>query len=257
MKKQAKINSHPDISVTEIAMTLLSILAMAGALLLAFAELDLETKRLLFTIDTIICFIFITYWFYGFFHTSEKKAFVKHRWIDLIASVPAIEPLRYARFFQILRVVRTVRMSHRLLKKVINTREITMISLLIFIIAILSISSIMILLIEGNLPNANIDTAEEAIWWALVTISTVGYGDYYPVTTAGRFFGSLLILCGVSFFGILSGFMASLFMSPSKEPDQVQEKLLAQLEEITQQQQKLMKKMTALERSLSITQKGQ
>jgi voltage-gated potassium channel len=53
------------------------------------------------------------------------------------------------------------------------------------------------------------------IWWAMATITTVGYGDRYPVTTEGRFIGALLMLVGVGLFGTLAGFIASWFLQPS------------------------------------------
>jgi voltage-gated potassium channel len=82
------------------------------------------------------------------------------------------------------------------------------------LVLILTLSSILILLVETGDPKANIHTAEQAIWWALVTISTVGYGDFYPVTTLGHVIGALVIISGVSFFGVISGYMASVFITP-------------------------------------------
>ena len=60
-----------------------------------------------------------------------------------------------------------------------------------------------------------IESAQDAIWYVLVTMSTVGYGDFYPVTDPGRIIGSLIILVGVGVFGTLTGFLANAFLSPS------------------------------------------
>lgn len=73
------------------------------------------------------------------------------------------------------------------------------------------------LLVESGAEGANIQTAENAIWWAIVTISTVGYGDFYPVTTVGHVIGGVVIVCGASFFGVISGYMASLFVAPDEQ----------------------------------------
>ena len=62
----------------------------------------------------------------------------------------------------------------------------------------------------------NIKTAAEALWWAFTTITTVAYGDYFPVTPEGRIVGALLMTAGVGLFGILSGFVASWFLAPSQ-----------------------------------------
>ena len=72
-------------------------------------------------------------------------------------------------------------------------------------------SSIAILHVEVH-PNSNIKTAEDALWWAYVTITTVGYGDKFPVTMEGRIIASILMTAGVGLFGIFSGFLASWFV---------------------------------------------
>lgn len=61
-------------------------------------------------------------------------------------------------------------------------------------------------------PESNIKTAEDAIWWAFVTITTVGYGDRYPVTTEGRIIAAFLMITGVALFGTFTGFIAAWFM---------------------------------------------
>jgi voltage-gated potassium channel len=88
------------------------------------------------------------------------------------------------------------------------------------IIAIVMVlfSSIAILQVE-NAPNSNIKTAEDAIWWAWVTVTTVGYGDKYPVTTEGRIIASVLMAVGVGVLGTFTGLMASWFMSEKKIRD--------------------------------------
>ena len=57
------------------------------------------------------------------------------------------------------------------------------------------------------------------MWYLIVTMSTVGYGDQYPVTGIGRLIGSLIIVVGVGVFGTLTGFLANLFLSPSDSED--------------------------------------
>jgi voltage-gated potassium channel len=71
--------------------------------------------------------------------------------------------------------------------------------------------SIAILNVE-SVEAANIKTAEDAVWWSLVTIATVGYGDRYPVTTEGRMIAVVLMSGGVALYGVFSGFLASWFV---------------------------------------------
>jgi voltage-gated potassium channel len=199
----------------QLAMMVLSLLSVVLVLAIAFGRFDKETHRLLLMIDTGICIIFLSQFFYGLVQARNKLYYIKHHWIDFIASIPAIEALRIARVFQILRVVRLLRMSRSwLLPLLKQRRQATLASLLVALVLILTLSSILILLVETGNPGANIHTAEQAIWWALVTISTVGYGDFYPVTTLGHVIGAMVIISGVSFFGVISGYMASVFITP-------------------------------------------
>lgn len=66
-------------------------------------------------------------------------------------------------------------------------------------------------------PEANIRTAEDALWWAMATITTVGYGDRYPITTEGRVLAAMLMVAGVGLFGTLSAALAAWFLAPEGE----------------------------------------
>lgn len=210
-----------NLSPIEVAMMLLSLLSVIIVLVMTFGRLDTETYRLLFFIDTTICMIFMVNFFAGLLRSRNKLFYLRHHWIDFIASIPAIEALRIARVFQILRVIRLIRMSRSFLIPLIKQRkQATLASLLVAMVTILTFASIIILIVESGTEGANIQTAEQAIWWALVTISTVGYGDFYPVSTAGHIVGGIVIVSGVSFFGVISGYMASVFVAPDESERQ-------------------------------------
>jgi hypothetical protein len=70
-----------------------------------------------------------------------------------------------------------------------------------------------VLQIEKPAPNGNILTGEDAVWWSIVTIATVAYGDRYPTTPEGRLIGPLMIIVGVSLFSVLTSFIATTFVA--------------------------------------------
>ncbi len=72
---------------------------------------------------------------------------------------------------------------------------------------------------EENAPGANITTGGDALWWAFVSITTVGYGDKYPITTGGRTAAVFVLAAGVGLFGVLSGYLANFFLAPAKTDD--------------------------------------
>ena len=81
------------------------------------------------------------------------------------------------------------------------------------VIVVLEVSSILILPLESKSPDANITTAGDALWWGIVTVTTVGYGDQYPVTTGGRIVGVFVLIVGVGLFGTFTGFLANAFLA--------------------------------------------
>ncbi len=85
------------------------------------------------------------------------------------------------------------------------------------VLLVLEFGGIAIIYIESPNPTANITTPSDAVWWAFVTITTVGYGDQYPVTNSGRIIGMFVMVLGVGLFGVLTGFLANSLLSPRDE----------------------------------------
>ena len=94
--------------------------------------------------------------------------------------------------------------------------ESALLTLVLLGILVLEFGSLEILHIEGHRPGANITSGSDALWYVVVTISTVGYGDRFPVSDAGRIFGSLIIVLGVGIFGAVHGYLATVFIAPAR-----------------------------------------
>jgi voltage-gated potassium channel len=145
---------------------------------------------------------------------------MKWGWIDLISSLPMIDSLRAGRLIRLIRLFRIIR-AFRSTKNLVNhifknKAEGALTSVTAIAILLIIFSSIAILQVE-TAPKSNIKTAEDAIWWSYVTITTVGYGDLVPVTTEGRIIAALLMTAGMGIFGIFTAFIASLFVSDRRE----------------------------------------
>lgn len=147
------------------------------------------------------------------FINAEKKwaYFKKEGWIDLISSIPAIEFLRLGRFAKIVRVLRVIRIikSYRMIVNLFldNRVQSTLVLVTLLTITTICISSVGILIAEENV--GNITTASDALWWSFVSITTVGYGDYYPVTNMGRIFASMSMIIGIALLGVFTATMAA------------------------------------------------
>ena len=115
--------------------------------------------------------------------------------------------------------------------------------------------------VEQGVPNANIVSAGDSIWWGLVTITTVGYGDQYPVGEGGRIVGAFLLFAGIALFSVLTGFIANVFLAPDRPRRRARAAArtpaaeLAELAELMRQQERqsaaIRTKMHDLERAWS------
>jgi voltage-gated potassium channel len=179
-----------------------------------------STVDLLDGVENALCVIFLADFLRSLRRAPNKWAyFLKGGgWLDLLGSIPFTKfaIFRFARLFRIARVMRTLKGSD--FRKMLTDQLAQSTLLFIFAIAFVLIFTIAFLVLkaeQGN-PHANITTYTNAVWWAFVTITTVGYGDYYPVTTVGRFFAIVLMFAGLGIIGVLSSYLASTFISLQK-----------------------------------------
>ena len=215
-------NTGNKFGLLNLLVLILSIYILLALLLDTLFKLDPETSKILEYIDSVICVFFVIEFCIRFYQAERKLAFMKWGWIDLLASIPTFNYLRFARILRLIRLLRIIRAfksTQQFVHHIFRNRAqgaFTSVSIIAFLLIIFS--SIAILQFE-TAPDSNIKTAEDALWWSYVTITTVGYGDRYPVTGEGRIIGMILMTGGVGLFGTFSGFIASWFVS-GKKPDE-------------------------------------
>lgn len=209
-------SKSPEFHPLNIIIIFLSIYVLIALVADTFFKLPSEVSEVLDLIDTFICVIFLIDFIVRFYKSDNKLQFMKWGWIDLISSIPNIDYLRAGRILRLirlLRVLRAFRSINHLIKHVYkNKSQGTFATASVIALLMIIFSSIAILQVEND-PNSNIKTAEDALWWSYVTITTVGYGDKYPVTTEGRIIAVALMTVGVGLFGTFTGFLASLFVA--------------------------------------------
>jgi voltage-gated potassium channel len=209
-----------------LVLTVFSLVIMVG-LILPFNQ---ETHDLLFVYDNVIALIFLGDFIFNITGAKPKRAyFIGQRgWLDLLGSIPSLGIttlgglLRLARLSRLARITRLMGGKRRaaIIKDVLDNRGqyATFITLLAAGLVLAS-ASIIVLAFEAGAPGANIKTGGEALWWGLVTLTTVGYGDFFPVTMGGRITATFVMFAGVGIIGALASILASLLVAPSKSPD--------------------------------------
>lgn len=216
-------NNNPNkdsLSFLNVIVLILSVYVLVALLVDTVFKLPLEISRILNFIDNIICGVFLFDFITRFYRSKNRLEFMKWGWIDLISSIPNLDLFRAGRALRLIRLFRILRAfksTKHLVQYVFRKRaQGTIMAAAIIAFLMLIFSSIAILQVETD-PNSNIKSAEDALWWAFTTITTVGYGDRYPVTTEGRIIAVLLMSAGVGIFGTFTAFVASWFVAQSKE----------------------------------------
>ena len=199
----------------------ISIFSMILIGIITFAPISPENLKIIQFLDYVICAIFFVDFLITFIRAENKRRyFFTWGWFDLLSSIPAVYFLRYFRFARILRIGRVLRGARagKIMASFVmgNRAQSGIIGALIMTVLLIFIGSISVLQLEQGL-GGNINNAEDAIWWAVTTMTTVGLGDMYPVSTEGKIISAVLMFAGIGLFGVVSGFVASVFIAPSSK----------------------------------------
>jgi len=220
-----------------IFILVLTVLSLAVMVLLLLPLSD-ATIQLLSVYDNLICVIFLIDFALNLRGASKKSDyFIKERgWLDLLGSIPSlgwltnagrfVGLLRLARLSRLARIARLLRGENKktLVKDILENRSryATFLTILLTIL-VLTVASVLVLQFESQSPeNANIQSGVDALWYSIVTITTVGYGDFYPVTPGGRITAMFIMFAGVGIIGALASILASLLVggsSPAEEEE--------------------------------------
>jgi voltage-gated potassium channel len=212
-----------------VFMLVLTVISLAVMVLLVL-PLPAETTTLLIFYDNAICVIFIVDFAMRMVRAKSKRDyfFRQRGWLDLLGSVPSLQffrftvLLRLARLSRLARIARVLEARNRdeLARDVIanRTQYAGFVTVLLAFVVLIT-ASVLVLNAETRSDDANIDSGWDAFWWAFVTITTVGYGDRYPVTTAGRVGAMLVMTMGIGIIGALASILASVLVGDGDEPE--------------------------------------
>lgn len=133
--------------------------------------------------------------------------------IDLLAIIPSYRPLRFLRIFLLFRLFKLFRYVHSYNEfiKVLFEKRFEFYTLFIFTIFIIFTSASAIFFFEAKEDGGNIETFFDGIYWSLITLTTVGYGDITPQTTEGRVITMVLVICGLAVLAFITSIIVSAF----------------------------------------------
>lgn len=217
----------------ELFMVALTTLSLVNIVIL-IGPFDADIKQVAGIVDIYLSLFFIAD-FLGrlyFAEPWEDYFFKRQGFLDLLGSLPfpVVRVFRVVRLYRGIQRVRSLG-GRRIVRRLAMQRAQTALLFASFlVILILEVGSMLVVNAERASPEANIRTGGDALWWAIVSVATVGYGDKYPVTTTGRVVGVFMIIGGVGLFGVFTGYVARLFLAPPRPDDVAAEALAAEAE---------------------------
>jgi voltage-gated potassium channel len=196
----------------ELFVSIVTAVSVIVILLPSIFSLTYNQMQTIYIFDIIVVVILIAD-FYLRFKESEEKAikFILKHWYEIPAMLPLILfaiveqdqgfiGAAAARGLRLIRLFRIIHLFFRTLR-VFEGRRILYI--IVFATMALTFGAIGEYLVEASNPDAKITNIGDAFWWAIATVTTVGYGDVYPVTVGGKIIASLLMIVGIAILGVL------------------------------------------------------
>jgi len=231
----ARLERWTDWPLTVLALVLIPVLVAPYAF-----SLSPSTIRALDGIDYVIWGIFVADLLIKLVIAPRRTRYLGDHWFDVVlVTLPMLRPFRVMRSLRALRLVRASRAVVAGARVLIVGRTILVQHglhyILLAALAVITIGASLAVAFERDAPDASIRTLPDGLWWAVTTATTVGYGDVYPRTAAGRGVGVVLMLLGITLFGALTANLAAFFVEDKENEVAAEVRALRQqVEELTQ-----------------------
>ena len=211
-------------------------------------DLSAATERIFLIADYLIWAIFAVEYIVKLWLVPDRKRFVRQNIPDLVIIViPFLRPLRVLRSARTLRVLRLARLvafaTEGLgeIRSVLRKRGLNYV--LLFVVVIVFVAAALVRVFERGAEGANITSYPDALWWAATTVTTVGYGDRFPMTAGGRGVAVALMIAGIALFGVITATIAAYFVE--QEEEQSDSAVAAKLDEISMRLERIEQRLTA------------
>jgi len=197
-----------------------AVVSLLLVLLETFLQVPSNLLPLLRDLDRLSCLIFLTDIIVRWRRERWAASFWRWGWVDVLASIPfdpAFRSLQAIRIYRFIRLIRVLKKLNTLTSGTSLNEK--LLALPGVALVMVFFSTMLMVEVERGAAGATIKTGGDALWWALTTVTTVGYGDTYPVTTEGRIIAAVLMLIGIALFGSMSAIVTSKLILPKETRD--------------------------------------
>jgi voltage-gated potassium channel len=230
-------------------MLVLSLLIIPLLIIPLVVDLSPSTETTIFTLDWILWGLFALEYGIRLYLAPVKGRFVRSNIIDLVVVVvPFLRPLRVARSARVLRLMGLARVGIFVLRALAAVRAVLTrhkLHYALLIVTLITITAgVLVWVVELDEPEANINSVGDGLWWAVTTLTTVGYGDRFPTSPMGKGIAVVLMLVGVALLGLLAANLASILIRGlHDEPESTTELQIAEMAERLERMEQLLEKL--------------
>ncbi len=217
----------------DIILLVAIVISLAIIFIESIQSLSPTVKLIFKVLEYILTAIFTLEYIARIYCADKRKDYILSGWgiIDLVAILPVylsfffpeaiymltIRSIRFLRIFRIFRLFSYLNEGHLLMRALGKSFYKIAVYFLFVLILVICLGTLMYI-IEGNEPNSNFTDIVTSIYWAITTLSTVGYGDITPMTTVGRIFSAFIMLLGYTLIAVPGGIVTASFINETSEP---------------------------------------
>ncbi len=222
----------------------LTVLAVVFVVTYAWPILDEDMpsalRRLLGVTGTVVWILFAVDLAVRLALARRRLDYLRSHLVDVaLVVLPVLRPLRALRVLPVLNV---------LTRRAAGSRARVLTHVVLAVALLTFVSSVAVLEAERDSPDANIVTFGDAVWWSITTMTTVGYGDRFPVTLEGRIVASALMLLGIALLGVVTAAVAAFFVQRLEGVEAAERRTEASIEELAAEVRALREVIQAAER---------
>ena len=210
----------------ELFMIVLALGATISALMQLNLTLDPEVSRILTGLDALIWVVFVLDYSVRLLKSESKREFVLTHKLELLTIIPfdslfrAFRLVRLVKLLKLLKLVKVAVFFSTFVRKSKAFMKTNNFHLVLLIVVVLNLAGAGLMYLVEDM------SFKDALWWSVVTTTTVGYGDVAPVTDMGRVVAAILMVTGIGFLGMLTGTIATFCLLPKFEMKSYHDQLL-------------------------------